>query len=48
MAGQSTTETDEDKFRRVYLMNAADKLSRCFYAHESGEDVAMDATILKY
>jgi hypothetical protein len=48
MAGQSTTETDEVKFRRVYLMQVADKLSRYFYAHEIGEDVAMDATILKY
>lgn len=48
MAGQSTTETDEDKFRRVYLLNAADKLARYFYAHELGEDVAIDATILKY
>jgi hypothetical protein len=47
MAGQSTTETDEDKFRRVYLVNVADRLARCFYAHDFGEDVAVDATILK-
>ncbi len=48
MAGQATTETDEDKFRRVYLMNVADKIGRYFYAHEFGEDVAIDATILNY
>jgi len=48
MAGQATTETDEPKFRRVYLMNVADKIGRYFYAHEFGEDVAMDATILHY
>ncbi len=48
MAGQATTETDEDKFRRVYLMNVADKIGRYFYAHEFGEDVAIDATILSY
>jgi len=48
MAGQATTETDEDKFRRVYLMNVADKIGRYFYAHDFGEDVAIDATILSY
>lgn len=48
MAGQSITETDEDKFRRVYLMNVADKVGRYFYAHDFGEDVAMDASILNY
>jgi hypothetical protein len=48
MAGQATTETDEDKFRRVYLMNVADKVGRFFYAHDFGEDVAIDATILNY
>jgi hypothetical protein len=48
MAGQSTTETDERKFRGVYLTNVASKLSRYFYPHEFGEDVAMDATISRY
>ncbi len=48
MAGQATTETDETKFRRVYLMNVADKIGRYFYAHDFGEDVAIDATILQY
>lgn len=48
MAGQATTETDEDKFRRVYLMNVSDKIGRYFYAHDFGEDVAIDATILSY
>ncbi len=48
MAGLSTTETDETKFRRVYLVNVADMLSRFFYPHDFGEDVASDANILKY
>lgn len=48
MAGQSTTETDETKFRRVYLMTVADKLARYFYPHDIGPDVALDATILNY
>lgn len=48
MAALSTTETDESKFRRVYLMNVADKIGRFFYAHDFGEDVAIDATILNY
>ena len=45
IAGQSTTETDEDRFRRAYLFILADKLARCFYAHEVGQDIAVDATI---
>lgn len=48
MGGQSTTETDENQFRRVYLVNVADKLARHFYAHDFGEEVALDATISKY
>jgi len=48
MAGQSATETNEDAFRRAYLMVASDKLSRLFYAHEIGQDFAIDATILNY
>ncbi len=42
MASMTTTETDEEKFKRVYLTNVADKLSRYFYAHEFGDDVAME------
>jgi len=48
MAGQSTTETTEDAFRRAYLMIVSDKLSRLFYAHEIGQDFAIDAAILNY
>ncbi len=48
MAGQSATETTEDNFRRAYLMVVADKLSRLFYAHEIGQDFAIDSTILNY
>ncbi len=48
MAGLSTTETDETKFRRIYLVNVADMLSRFFYPHEFGEEVASDATLNRY
>lgn len=48
LAGQSTTEMDEDRFQRAYLLTLADKICRSFYAHEIGEDVAIDATILQY
>ncbi|MCY2975498.1 MAG: hypothetical protein NTW52_12620 [Planctomycetota bacterium] len=48
MAGQSATETTEDNFRRAYLMVVSDKLSRLFYAHEIGQDFAIDSTILNY
>lgn len=48
MAGQAATETDDEKFRRAYLLNVASKIGRYFYAHEFGEDVATDATILSF
>jgi hypothetical protein len=48
MSGQSATETTEDNFRRAYLMVVSDKLSRLFYAHEIGQDFAIDSTILNY
>jgi hypothetical protein len=48
IAGMPSTETDEDKFRRIYLMNVASRIARYFYAHEFGEDYAVDATILSH
>lgn len=48
MAGVSTTESDDDRFRRAYLLTLAGKLSRFFYAHEIGQDMAIDATILNF
>jgi hypothetical protein len=48
VGGMPTTETDETKFRRIYLMNVADKLAHHFYPHELGSNVANDASILGY
>lgn len=48
MGGMPATETDETKFRRVYLLHVAEKLSHHFYGHELGSNVANDATILSY
>ncbi len=48
MGGLTTTETDETKFRRIFLLHVAERLSHHFYGHELGSDVANDATILSY
>ncbi len=48
MAGASTLETDETKFRRIYLTRVAQRLARHFYPYEAGADVAVDAEILAY
>lgn len=48
MGGASALETDETKFRRIYLTRVAQRLARHFYPYEAGADVAVDAEILAY
>jgi hypothetical protein len=48
VAGVPTTESDESKFRRTYLLHLANRIGRYFYPSEVGADVAADAKILNY
>jgi len=48
MGGMPATETDETKFRRIYLLHVAENLAHYFCGEDPGSDVARDATILGY
>lgn len=48
MAGASALETDETKFRKIYLSRVAERAARHFFPYEAGADVAVDAEMLAY
>lgn len=48
LQGASALETDETKFRKIYLTRVANRLARYFYPYEIGADVAADVGMLAY
>lgn len=48
LQGASALETDETKFRKIYLTRVANRMARHFYPYEIGADVAADVGMLAY
>ncbi|MEM9828895.1 MAG: hypothetical protein AAF958_20075 [Planctomycetota bacterium] len=46
MAGQSTSETTEKRFRKLYLSILAAEIGRAFHPYDEGERVALDSKIV--
>ena len=44
-AGQHSSETTEDRFRKLYLKMMADEIGRMFYPFDATERIALDSTI---
>lgn len=47
-AAISTTEMDEARFKRMYIMMVSERMSRIFVPSEMGADLATDAKILEF
>ena len=47
-AAIGTTEMDEAKFKRMYLIMVTEKLTRLFIPSPMGADVAIDSRILEF
>lgn len=47
MAGQSTTETKESKFRKLYLTMLAEEIGRSFHPYDSIDRIALDSYIAR-
>jgi hypothetical protein len=47
-AAIATTEMDEPRFKRLYLLMAGERISRIFTPSQMGADLAIDARILQF
>ena len=47
MAGQSTTETSESRFRKLYLNMLAQEIGRSFHPYDASDRIALDSFITR-